>query len=57
MKEEGRRKKEEGGGFDMGIQDPNSKRKDLFLVRVLNPLLVIKIECALLESNQPENEL
>jgi hypothetical protein len=48
---------EKGRGFDMGIQNPNSKRKDIFLVGVLNPLIVIKIECALLESNQPENEL
>jgi hypothetical protein len=34
MKEEGRRKKEEGG-FEMGIQDPNSKRKTLRKVGVL----------------------
>jgi hypothetical protein len=34
MKEEGRRRKKEGGGFEMGIQDPNSKRATCVLVGV-----------------------
>jgi hypothetical protein len=37
-KEEGRRKKEEGGGFEIGIQDPTQNGFPVE-VGVLNPLM------------------